>query len=29
MAGCEFPPLASPHRMMAFVNAAEKYGRYD
>lgn len=28
-AGCEFPPKASPVNMMAMMDAAEKFGRYD
>jgi uroporphyrinogen decarboxylase len=27
--GCEFPPVASPIKVMALVDAAEKFGRYD
>ncbi len=27
--GCEFPPGASPNKMMAFLDAAEQFGRYD
>ncbi|RZN48294.1 methyltransferase [archaeon] len=27
--GCEFPPLAPPIKVMAMMDAAEKYGRYD
>jgi uroporphyrinogen decarboxylase len=27
--GCEFPPLAPPVKVMAMMDAAEKYGRYD
>jgi uroporphyrinogen decarboxylase len=27
--GCEFPPLAAPIKVMALVDAAEKFGRYD
>lgn len=27
--GCEFPPGASPNKMMAMMDAAEQFGRYD
>ncbi len=27
--GCEFPPNAAPIKLMAMLDAAEKYGRYD
>ncbi|MDG6244941.1 MAG: uroporphyrinogen decarboxylase family protein [Methanolobus sp.] len=28
-AGCEFPPNAAPIKLMAMLDAAEKYGRYE
>jgi uroporphyrinogen decarboxylase len=28
-AGCEFPPNAAPIKLMAMMDAAEKYGSYD
>lgn len=27
--GCEFPPLASPSKVMAMMDAAEQFGRYE
>ncbi|MHC1605551.1 MAG: uroporphyrinogen decarboxylase family protein [Candidatus Methanofastidiosia archaeon] len=27
--GCEFPPAAAPVKVMAMIDAAEKFGRYD
>jgi uroporphyrinogen decarboxylase len=27
--GCEFPPIADPVKVMAMVDAAEQYGKYE